>query len=390
MQILLTAFVAADGLRARMRAGLLLSVLLRALMSGDLQAQSRIKDVATLQGVAPVEVIGYGLVTGLDRTGDRTLSRRGGQFTVQAVANMLRHFGITVDPALLNTRNVAAVMVTAEISPLYGKGSRVDVTVSSLGDATSLYGGVLLLTSLINPADGEVYVTAQGPLVVGGMQAEAAAGAFFSRSGRNHALTARVIGGGVVQKELPRTLQPGQPITLLLKEPDFTTAHRIAEAINGAALGAQARVLHGGAVEVSISSEKDWFATLAAIEALPVEVDVPARVVINERTGTVVAGGEVRIGPAMVAHGNIRIQTQVSPAVSQPAPFSPQGQTTVVPVPESQIQEEGGRLFVLQPNTTVADLAAALNAVGVSPRDIVAIFQALARAGALRAEIVVL
>ncbi|MCS7082533.1 MAG: flagellar basal body P-ring protein FlgI [Bacteroidota bacterium] len=375
-------------LRTALMAALLL--LLGSAPRATAQGQSRIKDVALLQGVAPVELIGYGLVTGLDRTGDRTLSRRGGQFTVQAVANMLRHFGIAVDPNLLVTRNVAAVMVTAELSPLQPKGSRIDVTVSSLGDATSLFGGVLLLTPLINPADGQVYATAQGPLVVGGIQAEAAVGVFSSRTGRNHVLTGRVIGGGVVQRDLPLALKPEQPVRFLLKEPDLSTAHRIAEAINKAALGAQAKVLHGGAIEVAIEAGRDWFGTLAAIEALPVAVDAPARVVINERTGTVVAGGEVRIGPAMVAHGNIRIQTQVTPAVSQPAPFSPQGQTVVVPVPESQLREEPGRVFVLQPNTTVADLAAALNAVGVSPRDIVAIFQALARAGALRAEIVVL
>ncbi len=363
---------------------LLLPSLLQAQGNGG-GNQVRLKELVSLEGATPIQLIGYGLVVGLERTGDRARGRRGSPYTVQSIANMLRNFGITVDPALLSSRNAAAVMVTAYLSPYQQAGTSIDVTVSALGDARSLNGGVLLQTPLTNPLNGQVYAMAQGPLSTGGVEASARG----SGVRINHTNTGRIPGGAVVTRAVPFQPPADGTLGLALKHPDFTNALRIAEAINQQYPDA-ARVVHSGLVRVTLPQEQNAFpAFMAALEGMRIDVDVPARVVINERTGTIVTGGNVRISEVMVTYGSIVISTQVEPDVSQPNPFG-QGQTVVVERGTASVEEEQTRSVVLTPNTTVSELAATLNELGLTARDLIAIFQAIDRAGALQAELVIL
>ena len=345
-------------------------------------ASARLKDLVVLEGAAPVQLVGYGLVVGLDRTGDRARGRSGAPYTVQSIANMLRRFGTTVDPLRLGARNAAAVMVTATLDPFAGPGSRVDVTVSAIGDATSLSGGILIQTPLLDPLTDQAFVTAQGAVSTGTLLASAAGSS--ARTGPTN--TGRVPNGGLVAVAPPLALDEATA-GLLLRSPDFTNAARVAAAVNGRFPGA-AQAVHAGLVRVAIP-EGGVVPLMAALEELAVAVDVPARVVVNERTGTVVAGGDVRISEALITYGGVRISTQVDPAVSQPGPFS-NGQTVAAAVGGVSIDEARAQSVVLPPNADVAELAAALNALGMTARDVVAVFQALARAGALQGELVIL
>jgi len=348
-------------------------------------AQVRLKDLVQIAGIQPVQLTGYGLVVGLENTGDRARGRRGSPYTVQSIANMLRKFGITVDPALLTSRNAAAVMVTATLEPYHQPGTTIDVTVSALGDARSLSGGVLLQTPLLNPFTGEVYALAQGPISTGGLQASAAG----SRVQVNHSNTGRIPGGAVVQQSVDVQLSTAGNIGLILKKPDFTNAVRIADIINTRYPDA-ATVEHAGLIQVNVPADAPNPSTfIASLEDLTVEVDVPARVVINERTGTIVTGGNVRISEVMVTYGSIVVSTQAEPFVSQPAPLS-QGATVVGERATTAIEEDRTRSVVLSPNATVNELAATLNQLGLSARDVIAIFQAIDRAGALQGELVIL
>ncbi len=346
-------------------------------------ASARLKDLVVLEGAAPVQVIGYGLVVGLDRTGDRARGTSGSPYTVQGIANMLQRFGITVDPARLGARNAAAVMVTATLDPFSGPGSRLDVTVSALGDARSLAGGVLLQTPLLDPMSNTVFAMAQGPVSTGTLLASASGTS--RRTGPTN--TGRVPGGGLVTAAPPLTLST-TTAGLFLRNPDFTNAAKIAETVNGRFPGA-ATAVHAGLVQVTIPPEGGLTGLMAALEALEVEVDVPARVVVNERTGTVVAGGDVRISEAMITYGGLMISTQTDPVVSQPEPFS-NGRTVETAVGAADIDQAPARSVVLPPNADVAQLAAALNDLGLTSRDVIAVFQALARAGALQGELVIL
>ncbi|MFN3596070.1 MAG: flagellar basal body P-ring protein FlgI [Rubricoccaceae bacterium] len=346
------------------------------------QANARLKDLVVLEGAAPVQLTGYGLVVGLDRTGDRASGRSGSPHTVQSIANMLLRFGIAVDPAHVAARNTAAVMVTATLDPFAGPGARADVTVASLGDARSLAGGVLLQTPLVDPATNAVYVMAQGPVSTGTLLASAAGSGV--RTGPTN--TARVPGGGLVTAAPPLALG-GAQAGLILRQPDFTNAVRVAEAVNGAFPGA-AQPVHAGLVRVNVP-EGGLPALMASLEGLSVAVDVPARVVINERTGTIVAGGDVRLAEVMITHGGLTIETQVDPVIAQPAPFG-RGETVRARAGAARIDQQPARSVVLPPNADVAGLAAALNALGLTARDIVSVFQALDRAGALQGELVIL
>tara|TARA_Y100001935_G_scaffold217449_1_gene189770 strand:+ start:225289 stop:226440 length:1152 start_codon:yes stop_codon:yes gene_type:complete len=369
--------------------GIVTSMLVMLCFGENIQAQSRLSDLVEIQNAQPMELIGYGLVTGLDRTGDRSMSSRGAVFTVQSIANMLENFGITVDPEKLRTRNVAAVMVTATISPYHAPGSKVDITVSSLGDASSLQGGVLLQTPLFDPDNEDVYAKAQGALVVGGFTAEISG----ARISRNQTLTANIPGGAIVERNREYTLSTDEPLGLVLRDPNFANARSIVEKINETFDEEIAMMYHPGLVKV------DWpdaFQDQGAMNIftsiiLDQEIDVEtiARVVINERTGTIVAGGNVIIDNVMISHGNIQVRTQVTPYVSQPPALSG-GETTVLNVPEAGISEQAAQTIVLEPETTVQQLAASLNTLGLSPRDIIAIFQALNRAGAMRGELIVM
>ena len=355
------------------------------------QGTSRIKDVTTYRNIRRVTLVGYGLVVGLNGTGDRAYGNWGTIFTVQSIVNMLEEFGLTVDSQHLRTRNAAAVMVTAT-TPAFGKpGTRFDVNVSSLGDATSLENGVLLMTPLRN-AKGDYYSLAQGPVSVGGFNVTTLGG---ERLRQNYALVGRVPDGAALERDVEEVpLQPDQPVELLLKEPNYTTASRIAEAINVFRADVQplAQALDASIVQVSfppgLSQAGELVQFVASIETLQVVQDVEARVVINERTGTVVAGGNVTIGAVLVSHGSLQIHTTTAPYVAQPSPFST-GQTVTIPITYTTVTEQPGEAAVLSA-ATVAELAVALNDMGFKPRDIIAVFQAIKEAGALNARLIIM
>ncbi len=348
------------------------------------EGESRLKDLVTIEGAAPMQLTGYGLVVGLDRSGDRARGSRGAPYTVQGIANMLRRFGITVDPEMLSSRNVAAVMVTAKLDAFGGSGGQLDVTVSSMGDAQSLTGGVLLQTPLMNPATQQVYAMAQGPISTGAVLAEA--GGASVRSGQTN--TGRVPGGALITEGLSAELNETN-LTLNLRRPDFTNARRIVEAINEV-YPESARAVHAGRVEVEIPADVGGpAAVMADLETLSVPIDVPARLVVNERTGTIVAGGNIRISEVMVTYGSIIVTTREDPVFSQPNPFA-DGETREGTIGDVMVEEEGTRSVVLDPNTNVNELAAALNELGLTARDVIAIFQAIDRAGALQGELEIL
>jgi flagellar P-ring protein precursor FlgI len=344
---------------------------------------TRLKDVVSLQGVASTPVIGYGLVVGLNKTGDR----RQTIFSTQTLANMLDRFGIAVNAGQVKVENIAAVLVTAELPPFARTGVRIDVTASSVGDARSLQGGVLLPTPLRGP-DGRVHATAQGALSLGGF----GGGSGGNNVQVNHLTVGRVPAGALVHAELGTPMPANDSVTFSLKDPDFASANRIAQAINRELGDGAARATDAANVSVRVppnyrSAVPDL---IARLEPLPVEVDAAARVVINERTGTVVVGGAVRLGPAAVAHGNLSVRISTQLAVSQPPPFSERGQTTVVPQEQVDVSEERTQLLLLEQGTTLEAVVRGLNALGASPRDIIAIMQALKAAGALRAELIIL
>ncbi|MCP9291868.1 flagellar basal body P-ring protein FlgI [Gracilimonas sediminicola] len=358
-------------------------------LSVPLQAQSKLADLVEIQNAERTELIGYGLVTGLDRTGDRSSSSRGSVFTVQSIANMLENFGITVDADRLRTRNVAAVMVTATITPYHAPGSEIDITVSSLGDASSLQGGVLLQTPLFDPDNDAVFAKAQGPLIVGGITAEIPG----ARLSQNQTLTATIPSGGTVERNEEFNLSTEEPLGLVLREPNYANARNMVEIINETFDEELASMHHPGLVKVNWPEAFRDRGTMNVFTSIILEQEIqvqsPAKVVINERTGTIVAGGEVVIDDVMISHGNIQVRTQVTPYVSQPPAFSG-GETQVFDVPEAGINEQAAQTIVLEPETNVQQLAGSLNALGLSPRDIISIFQALDRAGVLRGKLIVM
>lgn len=352
--------------------------------------QARIKDIASFQGLQSMYLIGYGLVIGLDGTGDRSSGASGAIFTVQSITNMLEKFGITVPGDRLRVRNVAAVMTTARLEPFINPGTRIDVTVSSLGDAKSLEGGVLLQTPLFS-TDGEVYAVAQGSMSIGGFNVETGDG---EKIRQNYALVGRVPNGAIVQKELAFQFDMQQPLGVMLRKPDFTTSVRIADRVNDFFSAHLATPVNAATVAIewpkTITRPGDMVKFMSEIESLQVEQDRVAKVVINERTGTIVAGGNVRIAEIMVSHGNLTIHTKRVPVISQPAPFSQRGNTVIDGISTTSVDQEKARNVVIKNIVTVSDIASALNQLGVKPRDIIAIFQAIKEAGALQAELVVM
>ncbi|MGQ9633799.1 MAG: flagellar basal body P-ring protein FlgI [Bryobacteraceae bacterium] len=354
---------------------------------GWLQAETRaarIKDLASIEGVRENQLIGYGLVVGLAGTGDR----RQTVFSAQSLTNLLERMGVSVPPSAIRVNNVAAVMVTATLPPFAQPGTKLDVTAAAIGDASNLQGGLLLLTSL-RGADGQVYAVAQGPVVTGGF----VAGRGGTSQTVNHPTVGRVPNGALVERAAPSVISPGQ-VRLQLRKPDFTTSARIADALNRkfAPLPRPPAVAENSAV-IRVEIPPDWrsnpAAFVAEIENLSVETDRQARVVINERTGTIVMGKQVRIAPVAILHGNLSVEIQTSYAVAQPAPLS-QGTTEVVPQVGVGVKEEKTRNVVLQDGATVEDLVRALAAIGATARDVIAILQSLQSAGALEAELEVL
>jgi len=344
-------------------------------------APVRVKELAAVEGVRDNELFGYGLVVGLAGTGDTERVF----FTSQSISSMLGRLGIRIDPREVRVRNVAAVMVTARLPPFARAGGQIDVSVSSMGNARSLAGGVLLVTPLTG-ADGAVYALAQGPVQVGGFDAAAAG----SSMRKNHPTSGRVPGGGTIERAVRVELGEG-PLVFALRDPDFTTASRIAEAFNQTLGEGAARALDSAAVEVSVpeARDPDRVGLIAELEALEVDADERAKVVISERTGTVVAGARVRIRPVAVSHGGLRISVSETPLVSQPAPFS-DGATVRDRFATIDAHEGGRGAVALPASSNVDDLVRSLNLLGVSSRDLISILQAIKAAGALDAELEIL
>jgi len=348
-------------------------------------AFSRIKDLADIEGVRDNMLIGYGLVAGLNGTGD---TLQNSPFTRQALQTILERLGVQTRGANVNTKDIAAVMVTANLPPFAAQGSKVDVTVSAMGDSKSLQGGTLLATPLL-AADGEVYALAQGPLAVGGFSAQGQ-GASVSRGVPT---SGRISSGGTIEKEVSFKLADAPSLRLSLRNPDFTTAKRVAQAINRfigepAASASDPATVH---LVRPASYAGNIVALLTEIEQLKVEPDLPAKVVIDEQSGVIVMGSDVRISTVAIAQGNLTIRVTETPQVSQPQPFSMQGETVVVPRTDIEVDEETGRqLIIVRDGVSLEVLVSGLNALGVGPRDMISILQAIKAAGALQAEIEVI
>jgi flagellar P-ring protein precursor FlgI len=345
-------------------------------------APARFKDIASLQGIGPAPLIGYGLVVGLNKTGDKQQT----VFSVQTLTNMLNRLGVKVNPTDITVANIAAVLVTAELPPFARPGTRLDVTVSSAGDARSLQGGTLLATAL-HSGSGEVVGIAQGPLSIGGF----GGGSGGTSVQVNHLTVGRVPSGAVIESAMAMPL-PTTTLNFLLHDPDFVTASHVTEAINALLGAGTAKAIDAGTVAVTVPEiyKAAVSELMAKLDDLPVETETVARVVINERTGTVVVGGDVRIGSAAVAHGNLSVRISTHYDVSQPNPLSQTGTTQVVPNTRVDLLEGNAKLVTLEEGTTLESVARALNTLGATPRDIIAIMQALKAAGALKAEIVIL
>ena len=343
----------------------------------------RIRDMCDVVGARENQLVGYGVVTGLNGTGDDISV----PFATQSLESLLRRLGVQIPAQQVRLRNVAAVIVTTTIPAFVRSGARLDVTVSSMGNARSLTGGVLVQSAL-HGADRRTYAVAQGPLVVGGFSASGLSG---SNVQSNSTATARVPNGALVEREIPMSANQNGKLILALRAPDFATASRVAEALTKDLGAGSARALDGGAIEVKPpSSYKDrWVELIAHVGELDVEPVQNARVVINERTGTIVVGGEVRLSPVAIAQGGITITVHEQKDVSQPEAFSQRGKTAVVNNSDVAAEEKQSNLAYVEGATTLADVAKALSTLGVTPRDLASILQALKSAGALRAEVVV-
>jgi len=341
----------------------------------------RIKDIAEIKGVRSNQLVGYGLVVGLNGTGDSDNAT----FTIQSMAAMLEKMGVTVLPENIEVDNVAAVMVTADLPAFARSGSRIDVLVSSIGDAENLQGGTLLFTPL-KAANGQVYAVAQGPISTGGFQVGSASGSGVQK---NFPTVGRVVNGALIEKEIQTNFNARQSLTLTLHNPDFTTASRVARAINIAFYEPIARTHDAGTIEVKVPENYrgNTVSLVTKIEKLGVTPDAVSKVVINERTGTVIMGENVRISTIAIAHGNLSVEIKEDQRVSQPLPFSRGGQTVTVPESEVAVEEGNNPIFLVESGVSIGELVKALNALGVSPRDLISIFQALKAAGALQAEL---
>lgn len=371
---------------------------------------ARLKDIATFKGIRSNPLVGYGLVVGLNGTGDMRTT----EFTIQTIVNMLERMGITIassNVTQMRVKNVAGVIVTASLPPFPRPGNKIDVHVSSMGDATSLGGGTLLLTPLKGP-DQQVYALAQGPIVTGGF---AISGASGSGVQKNHPTVGIISKGALIEKEIPFSLEGKKELDLNLFNPDFTTAEKVKETINRFMGGPYSKCVDSGTIKIDIpgpnqNNVAEWIASLEKLEVVP---DSVAKVVLNEKTGTVVLGENVRISTVAVAHGNLSIQIKEKLNVSQPLPFapaapagtapitiapregtgaivSPGGATVVTPESSVTVKEEGGPILVVPSGANLGDVVRALNAIGATPRDLISILQNIKAAGALQADLEIL
>ncbi len=376
------------------------------LLTSSLEA-ARLKDIGAFKGIRPNQLTGYGLVVGLNGTGDSQNT----WFAIQTIVNTLERMGIPIAAdrvTQIRLKNVAAVMVTANLPPFSRNGTRIDVHVSSIGDATSLSGGTLLLSPL-KGADQQVYAVAQGPIVIGGFSAMGASGSGVQK---NHTTVGLISKGAIIEKEVPVVLDGKKEISLFLFNPDFTTAEKVKDAINQYAGGMYSKTLDSGTIQIKVPENfqghvADW---IAGLERLEVNPDAVARVVLNEKTGTVVLGENVRISTVAVAHGNLSIQIKEKLAVSQPLPFAPAppagestravppragtgpiiapgGATVITPESSVAVKEEGNPILVIPGGANLGEVVRALNAIGATPRDLISILQSIKAAGALQADL---
>ncbi len=343
---------------------------------------ARLKDIADIEGVRGNQLVGYGVVVGLQGTGDK----KGTAFTGQSVANLLERLGVRVDPKQLKLANSAAVIVTSTLPPFVRPGSKLDVTISSLGDAPTLQGGVLLMTPL-KGADGKVYAVAQGPVSIGGFVIEGGE----DTAQKNHPTVGRIARGATVERPIPFDLFASGQIRIVLRDPDFITVTRVQSAVNRFVGKGRAKAIDSASVILPLSEELGSAPVqlVAKLEELNVEPDIPAKVVVNERTGTIIMGQHVRVSTVALAHGNLNITIRAETQVSQPNALAA-GQTAVVEQQDVTVGEEAGQLTVIEETVSLEEVVNGLNSLGTTPRDLIAIFQALKEAGALQAELVVM
>lgn len=356
----------------------LLGIIFWVFFAGVAEA-ARIKDLATIKGVQSKHLVGYGLVVGLNGTGDKS----GADFTMQSITNMMKRMGIEVNKEDIKVKNVAAVMISANMPPFARSGSKLDINISSIGDAKSLQGGTLLLTPL-KDVEGNVFALAQGSVALGGYGAQGAGASNIT----NHLLVSRISNGATVQRSNNLRLNKHRRLTMSLNNPDFTTVLRVTDKINRVMGQGVARALDSSAIQLFIPDEMAGQVAkfIADIEVLDVTPDTIAKIVVNEKTGTVVIGENVSISTVAVAHGNLTISVKEKREVSQPEALS-EGITVTTTQPEIQVVEEKSNVMLMPASSTIGELVKALNAIGVSPRDMISIFQSIKAAGALQAEL---
>jgi flagellar P-ring protein precursor FlgI len=344
-----------------------------------LAAASRIKDIASFEGVRENPLVGYGLVVGLNGTGDRSQTF----FSTQTLANMLERSGITIIPDQVRVKNIAAVMVTATLPPFIRQGSHIDVTVSSIGDAQSIQGGVLIMTPLF-AANNQAYGTAQGQVALGGFSA----GGSNNRVQMNHPTVGRIPSGGLVEKDVSVNFNGKSQLMLVLNQSDFTTASRAVRAINASSGTGIASAVDGRTIAIQVPPDygNRIIEFMSIVENAQMDIDNVAKVVLNEKTGTIILGKDVKISEVSIIHGSLSLQVGTTLQVSQPEAHS-QGKTTVVPEKDISVQEEKGRSVMLREGASVEEVVRALNAMGAGPRDVIAILQAIKAQGALQAEL---
>ena len=345
---------------------------------------ARVKDIAGIKGARPNQLIGYGLVVGLNSSGDDDKT----EFTFQSLTNMMERMGIVVDRDKVDLDNVAGVMVTATLPPFAKVGTRIDVLVSSMGNATDLQGGTLLMTALSAP-DDSVYAVAQGAISTGGFAVSGDAGGGVQK---NHPTVAYIPGGAIIEKNVPLTLLEEHAISLNLNSPDFTSCLRLTRVINQGLGGELAQPVDAGtvAVKVPVRFQQRLVEFISLVENMEIAPDAIAKVVLNERTGTIIMGENVRISTVAVSHGNLSIMVKENKDVSQPLPFSERGRTVVTPDTDIEVEEEDAQLIVVPEGVDLSDVVRGLNAIGVSPRDLISIFQVIRASGALQAELVII
>lgn len=364
--------------------GVLIALLLM-MYAAPANASSRIKDISDIEGVRENYLIGYGLVVGLNGTGDSISSMA---FTEESLIGMLERLGVNTRDGKIKSKNIAAVMVTGSLPAFARQGTRIDVTISALGDAKSLQGGVLLVTPMLG-ADGEVYAIAQGQVAIAGFSAQGDAQSVV----KGVPTSGRIANGGIIEREIMFDFANQKVIKLALRNPDFTTAARITDAINSYVGSVAATTVDSGTVSINIdrSRREDLIQMLTDIEQLRIEPDQVAKVIIDEKSGIIVIGENVRINPIAIAQGNLTIRVTETPQVSQPAPFSMTGETVTVPRTDIQVDEQSeNKLNILKSGVSLQELVDGLNALGVGPRDMISILQAVKAAGALQAEIEVM